>query len=239
MSATTYAYSAEPLRNPFRYALALWRTLRDPSRTDEVAIVQLGLLRTRFARRFVRPGAIAEALARDPRTAPRLDSLRPAVRIDLEALARLPLSTFGRAVASHLGPRGLDPNLVDFPTRSREELVLNHLYATHDLWHVVTGFGNDLPGEAGIGGFYAAQLDAPPFIALQVSMLFCNSVFFQPATLHERMAAFAAGYEAGRRAKPLFGIEWENLWSTPLQDVREQLGLCDVRIVGEGIPAAA
>lgn len=239
MAETTYAYSAEPLRNPFRYLLALWRAVRDPSNTDEVAIVELGMLRTRFARRFVRPEAMLDFLAQDPRTAPRLRALRSWAPIDLDALARLPEATLGRAFADHCRARGLNPNLVDFPTATPQDLFLHHAYATHDIWHVVTGWGNDLTGEMGVGAFYAAQLGAPPFFALLFTLLIFNSVFFSPSTLRERLDAFAAGYEAGRRAEPLFGLDWASLWAIPLAEVRARLGLSGARIVGEGIRAAA
>jgi len=239
MADPTYAYSAEPLRNPFRYLLALWRSVRDPANTDEVAILELGLLRTRFARRFVRPDAMYAFLARDPRPAAQLRTMRPAAPIDLAALATLPEGTVGRAFADHCRARNLNPNLTNYPTSTPQELLFHNLYATHDIWHVVTGWGNDLPGEMGLGAFYAAQLGAPAFFALLLSLLFFNSVFFQPATLRERMDAFAAGYEMGRRAEPLFGLEWPSLWSTPIEQLRAQLGLCDARIVGEGIRAAA
>ncbi len=239
MAEPTYAYSGEPLRNPFRYLLALWRSVRDPANTDEVAIVELGLLRTRFARRFVRPDAMYEFLARDPRTAAQVRTMRPAAPIDLAALAALPEGTVGRAFAEHCRARNLNPNLVNFPTTTPQDLLLHNVYATHDIWHVVTGWGNDLPGEMGLGAFYAAQFGAPPFFALLFTLLLFNSVFFQPATLRERMDAFAAGYEMGRRAEPLFGLEWPSLWSTPIEELRAQLGLCDARIVGEGIRAAA
>jgi ubiquinone biosynthesis protein Coq4 len=53
------------------------------------------------------------------------------------------------------------------------------------------------------------------------------------------MEAFAAGYEAGRRAEPLVGLQWQDLWGTPLAELRERLGLRGGRIVGEGIRAAA
>jgi len=239
MADPTYAYSAEPLRNPFRYLLALWRSVRDPANTDEVAILELGLLRTRFARRFVRPDAMYAFLARDPRPAAQLRTMRPAAPIDLAALATLPEGTVGSAFADHCRARNLNPNLTNYPTSTPQELLFHNLYATHDIWHVVTGWGNDLPGEMGLGAFYAAQLGAPAFFALLLSLLFFNSVFFQPATLRERMDAFAAGYEMGRRAEPLFGLEWPSLWSTPIEQLRAQLGLCDARIVGEGIRAAA
>lgn len=35
-----YAYSGEPTRNPFRYLLALWRSFRDLTNTEEAAIVE-------------------------------------------------------------------------------------------------------------------------------------------------------------------------------------------------------
>jgi ubiquinone biosynthesis protein COQ4 len=239
MAETRYAYSGEPLRNPLRYLLALWRSVRDPSDTDEVAIVELGLLKTRFARRFVRPGAMLEVLARDPRTAPRLRALRPSAPIDLPALARLPEGTLGRVFAEHCRRRHLNPNLVDLPTGTPEEMLLHHIYATHDIWHVATGWGNDLAGETGLGGFYAAQLGAPAFFALLMTLLILNSVFFEPATLPERLDAFAAGYESGRSAEPLFGVDWAALFALPLAEVRAKLGLVDRRIVGDGIRPAA
>lgn len=239
MASTTYAYSGKPSRNPLRFLLALWRSVRDPSNTDEVAIVELGLLKSRFARRFVRPDAMLDVLANDPRTAPRLASLRPWQPIDLTSLGRLPEATLGRVFAEQCAARNLNPNLVDLPTATPEELLLHHLYATHDIWHVATGWGNDLAGEVGVGGFYSAQLGAPAFFAVLAMLLFSNSVFFAPSTLRERIDAFSAGYECGRRAEPLFGVDWPSLWATPLAEVRERLGLLDRRIVGEGIRAAA
>jgi ubiquinone biosynthesis protein Coq4 len=239
MADPTYAYSAEPLRNPFRYLLALWRSVRDPANTSEVVIVQLGMLRTRFARRFVRPDAIFDFLAQEPRTAARVRAMGPEAPIDLAALATLPEGTVGRVFADHCRARSLNPNLTNFPATTPPELLLHNLYATHDIWHVVTGWGTDLPGEMGLGAFYAAQLGAPAFFALLLPLLLFNSVFFQPTTLRERMDAFAAGYEMGRRAEPLFGLDWPSLWSTPIEEVRAKLGLCDARIVGEGIRAAA
>jgi ubiquinone biosynthesis protein Coq4 len=239
MAATTYAYSARPLRNPLRYLLAVWRSVRDPSNTDEVAIVELGALRTRIGRRFMKPEAMLHALARDPRTADRLQVQRPCEPIDLAALARMPKGTLGRVVADHLGPRGLNPNLVDIPTDTPELLLLHNLYATHDLWHVLTGWGNDLDGETGLAGFYAAQLGAAPFFAMGFALLIMNSVFFQPTTLRSRIEAWNAGWQAGLVAEPLFGLDWPSLWSVPIAELRARLRIDQAEIVGEGISLAA
>lgn len=239
MADSLYAYSAKPTRNPLRYWLALWRVVRDPSNTDEAAIVEIGAWRTRFGRRFMRPEAIVESLSRDPRTASRLKALEPARPIELAELAQLPAATLGRVAADHFAARGLNPNLAAFPTDTPELLVLNHLYATHDLWHVLTGWGNDVDGEVGLGAFYCAQLGAPPFFAMAFALLIANSVFFQPTTLRSRIEAWNAGWQAGLRAEPLFGLDWPSLWSVPIDELRARLSLADVKVVGDGVSLAA
>jgi ubiquinone biosynthesis protein Coq4 len=233
-----YAYSSEPTRNPLRFLLALWRSFRDISNTDEVAIVEIGFARSRLGRRFARWESVLSRLAADPRTAPLLAAAQPFGAIDLDALARLPEGTLGRVFADHCRTRGLNPNLVRVAGQDPVDRLLDRLFATHDVWHVATGWGNDEAGEAGLGGFYLAQLEAPFFLFL-LAVAFLNTVFVAPATLRPRLDALVAGYRAGRRADPLFGVAWETLWETPLIEVRRRLGLEGAEIVGEGIRAAA
>ncbi len=239
MANSLYAYSAKPVRNPLRYGLALWRSVRDPSNTYEVAIVEVGALRTRLGRRYIKPAAMLEALARDPRTASRLNALQPSQPIDIAALASMPVGTLGRVAGDHFAARGLNPNLANFPTDTQELLLLHNLYATHDLWHVLTGWGNDLDGEVGLAAFYCAQLGAAPFFAVGFALLILNSVFFQPTTLRSRIDAWNAGWQAGLRAEPLFGLDWPSLWTTPIDELRTRLRLDDMQIVGDGVSLAA
>lgn len=237
MSQPHYEYSAEPTRNPLRYALAVWRAIRDPSNTHEVGIVEIGFARSRFARRFAGWGDVLAALRRDPRTAARLRERRILGRIDVDLLAGLPEGSLGRVFADHCRRRGIDPNLVYVPPTTEEDWLINHLYQTHDIWHVVTGWGNDMPGEVGIGGFYVAQLHAPSFFAFLLALVNLNTALFARGTFAERMDALTVGYEAGKRAEPLFGVDWSEQWTVPIRDLREQLGIDARRTVGEGIRA--
>ena len=57
MPASEYSFSAESTRNPFRYALAVWRFLRsdtDDNIIPEVAIIEIGFARSKFGRRLAR-----------------------------------------------------------------------------------------------------------------------------------------------------------------------------------------
>jgi ubiquinone biosynthesis protein Coq4 len=39
------------------------------------------------------------------------------------------------------------------------------------------------------------------------------------------MDALAKGWTLGKRAKPLFGIQWNSLWEKPLEDIRVSLDI--------------
>jgi ubiquinone biosynthesis protein COQ4 len=39
------------------------------------------------------------------------------------------------------------------------------------------------------------------------------------------MDAIVHGWRAGKSARALFGVDWANLWATPLADVRARFGL--------------
>jgi ubiquinone biosynthesis protein Coq4 len=53
------------------------------------------------------------------------------------------------------------------------------------------------------------------------------------------MGAVVAGYKLGKRAEPLFGIDWSQYWTMPLVDVRNHFKLDGEPLLGEGIRAAA
>jgi ubiquinone biosynthesis protein COQ4 len=235
-----YAYSSSPVRNPFRYALAVWRLVRsDPAKsTEEAAIVEIGFSRSRLGRRFARWEQTVTALKQDPRTAESFQTRRAFGPIDLEALVLMPAGSLGRVFADHCRARKIDPNLIHVPPTDEIGFLLNHIYQTHDIWHVVTGWGNDLAGEVGLGAVYAAQFRSPTFFGYMLALIFLN-VIWRRADLDEIFAAFSAGYRSGKEIEPLFGTDWDALWPLPLTEVRQRFEIERAEIVGEGILTAA
>jgi ubiquinone biosynthesis protein Coq4 len=226
MGTPDHAYSAQPTRNPFRYALAVWRLVRsDPAEsTDAAAIVEIGFARSKFGRRFARWEEVVAHLKQDPRTARALRARRPFGPIALDELDAFPPGTLGRAFADHCRSRELDPNLVYVPPTDEIGWMLNHMYATHDIWHVVVGWDNDLPGEVGLGSFYAAQFGGSAFFGYMLALVLMN-VVSRRAPLVPVMRAMSEGYRAGERTQPLFGVAWDELWGVPLDEVRARLGV--------------
>ena len=244
MSDQEYIYSASATKNPFRYALALWRFMR--SKTDdnvisEVAIIEIGFARSRFGRRLARWEETTDFLQQTVDM--QKSDLEKAMEgpIVLEELEALPSGTLGQVFAEHCHNRGINPNLVNVPLEEESDWLLNHLFQTHDIWHVMTGWANDEIGEVGLAGFYCGQLRSPPFFIFLYSLIMLKSVLRRDQHIDDFIRAFCIGYESGRRANPLFGVKWADHWATPLAEMRREFSVessCAAAF-GEGILAEA
>ena len=83
--------------------------------------------------------------------------------IDLTELQKLPDGTLGRCYADQLISQGITPDaLIDpSPISNDAEYITHRLRETHDIIHVLTGFGIDGDSELGLQGFNLAQTRSP------------------------------------------------------------------------------
>jgi ubiquinone biosynthesis protein COQ4 len=167
-------------------------------------------------------GAVRDHVARDGVGAAALRE-RSRVRVDIASLRALPPGTLGRAFAEHMIANDLDPAAIPtLPDGDELAYIRAHLYETHDLWHVVTGFGTDVPGELGLQAFYSAQLPGKLPTAI-LAAAFVNTLVKHFEERDARLQQIVRGFVLGRRARQLFGVRWDELWSTPLVEVRRLL----------------
>jgi ubiquinone biosynthesis protein COQ4 len=205
----------------FRGLRAVSRVVRDPNRLDEIFVLadlsekSQGL--EQAIERFKADPVLAAAFERKPRLGP----------VNQEALHRLPEGTLGREYADFMAERGLrheDLKLVESGDERDIDWIRNHLRETHDLWHVVTGFDTDIPGELGLQAFYCAQVKGPlPVLILSMGLL--NTLFMAMETLDDRMTAISHGYQLGKETRSLFGLDFRAHFDRPLTDLRRELGL--------------
>lgn len=115
----------------------------------------------------------------------------------------------------------------------RSSWVRAHLFETHDLWHVATGFDTDVAGEVGLQAFYLAQF--PTRLAtMLIAIVFINTLIYGFEDRAARMDSIVRGWTLGRTAGSLIGVRWNDLWEVPLDDVRAQLG-----VAGEPTPSTS
>jgi ubiquinone biosynthesis protein Coq4 len=120
---------------------------------------------------------------------------------------------------------GLDPSTMPRrPATTPRDYIVPHLYETHDIWHVVTGSDTDVPGELALQGFYAAQSPSKGPIAI-ITAAMINTLAYKIDQKDARIEAIVRGWLLGKRAKPLFGVRWNELWASPMDELRSQFSI--------------
>jgi ubiquinone biosynthesis protein Coq4 len=201
-----------------RFLWTFLRVAQDPNRLDLVLKLTDGLDPTKHPE--------GRKMMARPEVRRGLEQGLKVPRIDLKALRALPEGTLGRAVAAFFDAQGFDPAVLfhtPMTAQSDFQRFKQHMERSHDIWHVVTGFGTDVPGELGLQAFGIAQLGSSlGYILLSAGMFHMIS----DSTLGEpMMEEIVRGWRLGKSAKSLFGADWEALFPLPLADVRAMFGI--------------
>lgn len=167
-------------------------------------------------------------LARDWRGSDAQDLLdeRPSLQgreLDLDALARLPAGTLGHEFVGYFRRNGIDPFVSDFPIRSDVDYLSKRYRETHDLFHVITGYGTDELGEMELQAFVFGNLGLR-----QAAFILLLSLPHQVRTMGlrempEYFRRLRAAYRRGRRSREMLSVRYENLWEQPVAALAESL----------------
>jgi ubiquinone biosynthesis protein Coq4 len=110
------------------------------------------------------------------------------------------------------------------PIYSDSSYVEARISQTHDIWHVVTGFGISEVEEIGLQAFHLPQFPYPLAVALLSSSLM-STLLFKPQELPSLVSVIQHGWQMGKKAKSFFAQKWEESWDKPLSQWRTELNL--------------
>ncbi len=227
---TAIVPAAEPqrLKVPRRewgHALvALRRLLRDKDATEEVFEIMRALNGASTRKGYFRLLSTAEG----GRLAYRGEDLAERLS-DRAWLATLPPGSLGAVYRDFTDQGGVTPQgLVAVSNQVMNEIEHpvawygRRIRDSHDLWHVVTGYGLDSLGEACLVAFSYPQTKSLgwAFIAIGAALKSRQAPTKQPY-----VAAIREGYRRGKAARWLPAQDWVALLPLPLEDVRARLGL--------------
>ncbi len=186
---------------------------------DAVGDLAYGLLGTAAYDR------LAQYLNQDPACAALIRDRYSPPAHDLEALLTLPSDSLGYIYAAQMKKTGFDPNLhAGMTVKSDADYVELRLSQTHDLWHIITGFGTSVVDEIGLQAFHLSQFPYP----LATMLVATNLIFTtlrKPELLPQVLAAIAQGFQMGKAAHPLFAQKWEEGWAKPLTQWQVELNI--------------
>jgi ubiquinone biosynthesis protein COQ4 len=146
-------------------------------------------------------------------------------------MAKFPEGSVGAEFRKFLALRGftveglaMDAQAVDERVNAEHPVawLARRIRDTHDIWHVITGYGTDAVGEACVLGFTYAQVPNPgvAFIAFGASREFRKR---NPGPPYGK--AIWEGYQRGKKAKSLICQDYERLLAEPLEAARKRLNI--------------
>jgi ubiquinone biosynthesis protein COQ4 len=194
---------------------ALRALLANPDDTRQVFLIGIAANAGSFAAFHERFAASAEGA--------RLLAEKPAIDGKVvERLRGLPASTLGGAYARYLDGNGLDADLFQAPPGLPQPAayIAQRLRQTHDIWHVLTGYAPNVPGEVALQGFTFAQTRMPS-AALIAFFGALKTLPRAPRVIGMTLE----GYRRGRAAEFLCAVRWEDHFDRSLDEVRRDLGL--------------
>ncbi|MEH2241022.1 Coq4 family protein [Nostoc sp.] len=145
--------------------------------------------------------------------------------IDLEKLSRLPTNTLGYIYAEHLLKNNLNPLISSGQVENDYQFLGAHITETHDIWHIITGCNTNILGEIQLEAFYVAQLHFSRFWLALLAKNLVKAAIYDIEVSTKYMDAITQGWLMGKHALPLFGTEWNLLYSKPLEDVRTSFNI--------------
>jgi ubiquinone biosynthesis protein COQ4 len=149
---------------------------------------------------------------------------------DLDALLHYPKDSLGYVYAMQMKVQGFRAEELyeGFPIDSEASYLEARLSQTHDIWHIVTGFGVSAIEEIGLQAFHLPQFPYPLAIALLSSSMM-STLQFSPAELPALLESIQRGWSMGQLTKPLFAQKWEEAWEKPLAQWQAELGIQPLR----------
>jgi ubiquinone biosynthesis protein COQ4 len=149
---------------------------------------------------------------------------------DRDALASLPDGSLGRVYLEFMRREGISTEALDAEVEPVEREVIGpdpmrrrfnqHMRASHDLWHVLTGYHRDLLGELQVLMFSYRQTGSPAF--KWITRLARLRAERQMPGAH---ALLDLASDRGERATCLATVDWARHLARPIDEVRTTLNI--------------
>ncbi|QRK07770.1 hypothetical protein JQX13_48645 [Archangium violaceum] len=157
----------------------------------------------------------------------RMLSKRPSLQareLDLAALERLPEGTLGHELARYYRDNKISPFDTTLELKNDIDYIGKRYRETHDLLHVLTGYGTDVVGEMELQAYALGNLGirTAAFILLYSSF----GLLKGPQSgvgRSEYLRRLWAAYHRGHASQLFLGFWFEEHWETPVATLRARL----------------
>ena len=178
---------------------------------------------------------VAEERGRNPAFARWLDERR-GLGVDLPRMEKCAPGTLGRVLYDFIVSFGMEMFFINnYEAKNDHDYLMRQIGHTHDIQHLVTGFGPNIAGEIALSTlnlrsfprFMSAELAHYINVAnsFVTSASFSRTLFNYPGGVELLFDALKLGIAAGEKIKqPLFMIDYSAYFDWRLEDITADLG---------------
>jgi ubiquinone biosynthesis protein COQ4 len=157
----------------------------------------------------------------------RMLSKRPSLQgkeLDLAALERLPEGTLGHGVARYFRDNKISPFETTLELKNDIDFIGKRYRETHDLLHVLTGYGTDVVGEMELQAYALGNLGIRTAVLILVFGTLEHFKVSRPGVgRSEYLRRLWAAYRRGRASQQFLDVWFEEQWETPVATLRARL----------------
>ncbi len=142
-----------------------------------------------------------------------------------DQLLLYPSASLGYELGCHLKTHHLKSDFYPrIPMKDARSYIGLRMRQTHDIWHVLLGYGITTHDEIAIQAFALGQLKTGlPAVLISAGIL--NILRDSPKEIEKLMDSILFEFKRGKEAKFLLGIPWERLLNEPIVELRNKVGL--------------
>lgn len=141
----------------------------------------------------------------------------PAPELTLEKLAEYPEGTLAKVFSGYFQKNCIFPFTYEYPVQSNADVLYKRYRETHDIHHMMTGYGIDDFGEIEIQAFYISNLGLRH--ARLIVFFGVPYLIWQQRSFSKVISRLVAAYKRGKKAKNMLTLPYEALWGVPLSEL--------------------
>ena len=143
--------------------------------------------------------------------------------VNMATLHALPEGTLGHELARYYVDNGIKPFESPYPISNDVDYLAKRYRETHDIVHVLTGYGTDPVSELELQAFALGNLGLRQCIMIILFAAVTRADGLPP--VRKYTDKLWAAYRRGRKCKDILGPHYERYWESTVEDVRQQLHL--------------
>ena len=141
----------------------------------------------------------------------------------LDELAQLPPETLGHAYAAYYREHAIEPFSFEFGLEGDADFLNKRYRETHDIHHIVTGYGIDDLGEVELQAFYVGNLGLRHAALIALVYPPVHLVRHGPRGLGAVVGRLRAAYRRGKDSRMLLGVPFDERWDEPVAALTAEL----------------